>query len=207
MARAMLVLQESPGVEPRRWALDAPTTTIGRWEESDVRLANPEISRKHAQVRQDGASHVLIDLDSKNGTLVNGVRIEHATVLADGDEIILAPGYRLLFVDGDATVPSARGGGGVRVDPVTRRVTVAGRPLDPPLAPNQYALVVLLCSAPGRVFTRDEIALACYPTAEGGVSDQAIDGLVRRLRARLAAADPDHEHVVALRGHGFRLQP
>jgi DNA-binding response OmpR family regulator len=56
------------------------------------------------------------------------------------------------------------------------------------------------------VFTRDEIAERCYPDAEGGVSDQAIDGVVRRLRARLAEVDPDARHVEAVRGHGFRLR-
>ncbi len=39
-----------------------------------------------------------------------------------------------------------------------------------------------------------------------GVSEQAIDALARRLRERIAEADPDHQYVVTVRGHGFRLE-
>ncbi|MFZ4813533.1 MAG: winged helix-turn-helix domain-containing protein, partial [Phototrophicaceae bacterium] len=38
-----------------------------------------------------------------------------------------------------------------------------------------------------------------------GVSEQAIDALVRRLRDRLAEVDPDTQYIVTMRGHGFRL--
>jgi DNA-binding response OmpR family regulator len=38
-----------------------------------------------------------------------------------------------------------------------------------------------------------------------GVSEQAIDALVRRLRDRIAAVDPDHAYIVTVRGHGFRF--
>jgi DNA-binding response OmpR family regulator len=47
---------------------------------------------------------------------------------------------------------------------------------------------------------------AVWPDAlEEGVSEQAIDALVRRLRDRLAELDKDHEYVATVRGHGFRL--
>jgi len=205
--RARLILQEGPGAEQREWVLPGAVATIGRWEGNDVALPDREVSRRHAQIRHDAGQYVLVDLGSKNGTLINGVRADRATVLVDGDEITIAPRYRLLFVDSEATVPSAAGPWGVRLDNVTRTTSVAGQVLDPPLAPNQFALLQLLAGEPGRVFTRDDIAAACYPDAEEGVSAQAIDGLVRRLRARLAAADPDTEYIVALRGHGFRLAP
>jgi len=42
-------------------------------------------------------------------------------------------------------------------------------------------------------------------TMGAGVSEQAIDALVRRLRDRLSAADGDHAYVVTVRGHGLRL--
>jgi hypothetical protein len=203
---AILVLQEGPGTDATRWPLDRDTVTIGRGPDNQVVLPDREVSRHHAQIRHEGGRYVLVDLGSKNGTLVNGSRIERATPLADGDEIRLAPRYCLLFVDSDATVP-ARGVRSIRVDEGTRAAYVDGRLVDPPLAPNQFALLQLLSREPGRVFTRDEIAAACYPEARGGVSDQAIDGVVRRLRARLAELDPGDERIEALRGHGFRLLP
>ena len=38
-----------------------------------------------------------------------------------------------------------------------------------------------------------------------GVSDQALDALIRRLRDRLAAVDPTHSYIITMRGHGIRL--
>ena len=39
-----------------------------------------------------------------------------------------------------------------------------------------------------------------------GVSDQALDALLRRLRDRIAEIDPAHPYIVTLRGHGIRLE-
>ena len=203
--RAMLILKEGPGVNVERWMLETGSTTIGRWDGNDVALPDREVSRKHAQIRHEGGRFVVVDLGSKNGTHVNGRPIGGATVLADGDEIAVPPRYRFLFVDTEATVPASGGGRGIRIDTTSKQVTVGGNELDPPLARNQFALLELLASHPGKVFTRDEIATACYPEAGGGVSDQAIDGIVRRLRTRLNALDDSAEHIEAIRGHGFRL--
>ena len=55
--------------------------------------------------------------------------------------------------------------------------------------------------------SRDEIVRAVWPDAvEGGVSEQSIDALVRRLRERLAELDPEHQYLVTMRGHGFRFE-
>jgi len=70
----------------------------------------------------------------------------------------------------------------------------------------QYRLLELLYDGEGRVCSRDEIVEAVWPeAAEEGVSDQAIDALVRRLRERVGEVDPDHQYIVTVRGHGFRL--
>jgi len=56
------------------------------------------------------------------------------------------------------------------------------------------------------VCSRDEIVEAVWPeVAEEGVSDQAIDALVRRLRERIGEMDTGHQYIVTVRGHGFRL--
>jgi DNA-binding response OmpR family regulator len=58
----------------------------------------------------------------------------------------------------------------------------------------------------GRVCTRDTVVETVWPDVVGeGVSEQAIDALVRRLRDRLAEYDPDIQYIVTVRGHGFRL--
>lgn len=64
----------------------------------------------------------------------------------------------------------------------------------------------MLVESAGAVCTREQVIDAVWPEAVGeGVSEQAIDALVRRLRDRLAEVDPNHQYVVTVRGHGFRL--
>jgi hypothetical protein len=60
--------------------------TIGRMPDCTVPLADPNVSRRHAEIRRDGDNVYLIDLGSTNGTRVNGVAI-HQRQLADGDVI------------------------------------------------------------------------------------------------------------------------
>jgi len=201
---AWLVAGQGASPESERWTLDRDTTSIGRWEGNDIVLGDQEASRRHAQIRREAGRYVLVDLGSKNGTFVNGAPIAGATPLRDGDEISIPPRFAFVFVDNEATTAFADARPGLRIDEATRQVTLDGREVEPPLTPNQFALLQLLASRPGRVFTRDEIAAACYPGVEGGVSDLAIDGIVRRLRARLQAIDPSRDHVAAVRGHGFR---
>ena len=60
--------------------------SLGRLPECDVVVADPQASRRHAEIRPAGNGFLLVDLGSMNGTRVNGAAIgEH--VLVDGDEI------------------------------------------------------------------------------------------------------------------------
>ena len=77
------------------YPLDRGKLVIGRSRECDVRLADPNVSRKHAEVRQEGPNFYVVDLDSTNGTEVNGRRARRAR-LADGDTILLGS-TELLF--------------------------------------------------------------------------------------------------------------
>ena len=91
------VSPEALGVERERVALtwdgerrevDKRRTVIGRSKECDVQLADPNVSRRHAELRQEGASYWVVDLDSTNGIEVNGRRLKRAK-LEDGDRITL----------------------------------------------------------------------------------------------------------------------
>ena len=62
---------------------------IGRASECQVILASSTVSRHHAQILIAAGEVVLEDLGSKNGTLLNGSRIERTASLRDGDEIRL----------------------------------------------------------------------------------------------------------------------
>jgi len=87
------------------------------------------------------------------------------------------------------------------------RVWIRESEIEPPLSPPQFRLLELLYNHPEQVVGRDEIATYVWPGTEGvGVSDQAIDALVRRLRDRLSEVDQEHEYILTIRGHGFRLE-
>ncbi len=91
------VSPEELGVERERVALtwdgercdvEKRRILIGRSKECDVQLADPNVSRRHAELRQEGASYWVVDLDSTNGIEVNGRRLKRAK-LEDGDRITL----------------------------------------------------------------------------------------------------------------------
>jgi len=69
-----------------RVVLGAEPVVIGRLPECAVVLSDPNVSRRHAQVTRQGTEIVVADLQSTNGTRVNGVPVRER-VLHDGDEI------------------------------------------------------------------------------------------------------------------------
>jgi pSer/pThr/pTyr-binding forkhead associated (FHA) protein len=205
----MLVLKEGEA-SGQEWVLDREVMTIGRGATCDVVLNERAVSRHHARIEHRNQGYQLMDLGSKNGTHVNGQEVKEPYMLQDGDEIQIALSVKLSFVGAEATVPlsfDGAGGSAVRLDKGTRRVWVRGQELDPPLSPAQYRLLELLFDADGQVVSRDEVVSAVWPEdVEEGISEQAIDALVRRLRDRMAEVASDQQYIVTVRGHGFRLE-
>lgn len=66
-------------------------TILGRALEATIRFDVPGVSRRHARLSVAGASVVVEDLGSQNGTFVRGERITSRAALADGDELRLGP--------------------------------------------------------------------------------------------------------------------
>jgi hypothetical protein len=209
----LLMVQDGP-LAGREFRLDREAMTLGRGEECDFVVPERQISRVHMRVRREATGYFLEDLNSKNGTFVNGRQVQSGApvLLQDGDEIQLALCVRMVFVGAEATLPLSgheewpAASGGLRLDKAQRRVWIGDYELQPPLSLAQYRLLELLSDAGGRVVSREEVVAAVWPEAvEEGVSEQAIDALVRRLRDRLAELGKDHEYIVTVRGHGFRL--
>jgi hypothetical protein len=80
--RALLV------AEGRRHVIPPSGALVGRSRECDVVLADANVSRRHAELRQEGASYWIVDLGSTNGLEVNGKRVKRAK-LRSGDTITL----------------------------------------------------------------------------------------------------------------------
>ena len=200
------------------WVVDRAEMILGRDDSSDIVIPVRQISRQHLRIMMQGGSAVVEDLRSKNGTWVNGYRLTGMRELEDGDEIRIAKDIRLRFVGSGATAPSttrvlpdvipsgAMTGLRMKLDPESREVRINDTPLDPPLSLPQYRLLEILFASQGGVCSRNDVVDAVWPDAMGlGVSEQAIDALVRRLRDRLTEIDSEHQYIVTVRGHGFRL--
>jgi len=71
----------------KRLVVGSGGVTLGRSRECEVVVDDPNVSRKHAELRPRGGSWVLTDLGSTNGSSVNGRRIDAPTVVKPGDEI------------------------------------------------------------------------------------------------------------------------
>ena len=85
MSLGKLVEQESGQVFP----LGFEVVTIGRHEDNIVVLPDPNVSRHHAEIRREGTSFLVTDLESANGTLVNGVRLTAPHALRHGERITI----------------------------------------------------------------------------------------------------------------------
>jgi DNA-binding winged helix-turn-helix (wHTH) protein len=192
-----------------RWALTQQATSIGRWADNDVVVDDRWVSRYHARICRQDEQYVIEDLDSRNGTFVNGRRIAEPTVLADGDELQVTPLITLTFVGYGSTapLPAEVQPSKLVLDVEARQVRVGGRLLSPPLSHAQFVFLALLAEQAGRVYSRDELIASVWPDDQAeGISDEAIDALVRRVRLRLRELDPEYEYVVTVRGYGFKLE-
>ncbi|HEY7208602.1 MAG TPA: DUF3662 and FHA domain-containing protein [Gaiellaceae bacterium] len=71
-----------------RREVDKARVVLGRSRECDIQLADPNVSRRHAELRREGAAYWIADLDSTNGIEVNGKRVRRAR-LSEGDVVTL----------------------------------------------------------------------------------------------------------------------
>ncbi len=204
----LLIAQTGP-LEGQRWKIRTELL-LGRDPDCDIVIPMRQVSRYHARILQGEQGTMVEDLDSKNGTYVNGRHIEEAVRLEEGDEIQVSLAQLFFYLSSDATMPleglpldmqKRR----LRVDFGARRVWVMEKELDPPLSASQFNLLQILYEQSGVVVPRSEIIHAVWGKAAEGVTEQALDALVRRLRDRLSDIDPSLDYIVTVRGHGLRL--
>jgi hypothetical protein len=83
--RAHLVVQTDGGA-PARFELGAALIAVGRASDNDVILDDPQVSRHHCQLKLQHGAYGFVDLQSRNGSMVNGQTVQEIA-LADGDRI------------------------------------------------------------------------------------------------------------------------
>ena len=185
----------------RRFPLAGLVTTLGRSPNCDVHVPDKRASRRHAEVRWDGETCTLHDLDSANGTFLDGRRITAPQTLRDGDEIGTASAT-FTFRDPEATIRVAEFPLLV-VDEATGEVWVNRNLIS--LSPKEQTLFDLLYRHADRVCSKQQVAGAVWPEYRAEVYDYQIESLVKRLREKL---EPDPRHPVLIlteRGRGYKL--
>lgn len=207
---AILLMLKGAGSK-KNWELSQETTLLGRGDDCDVVIDDRQVSRHHAKIIRNDEGYFLVDLNSKNGTFLNGDQlVGESHILQDGDQLGIALSCRLVFVDADATAPLSMitaAKTGIKMDADAKRVWVSDVEIVPPLSLAQYTLLELLFQHKGGVVSREAIVAKVWENeAAAGVSEQAIDALARRLRERITEVDPNTQYIVTVRGHGFRLE-
>lgn len=207
----VLIGQAGP-LNGERWTIGEPLI-LGRDPSCQVVILDRQVSRYHARLIPRDEGVLLEDLGSKNGTFYEGKRVEEPVFVQDGGLVQIALVQNFVFLSSDATVPLGPGvtpielkGGRLFLDVRSRRVWIATEELVPPLSAPQFRLLHALYEKRGMVVSRDELVSAIWGDEEAeGVSEEAVDALVRRLRDRLAVVDPLHAYIITVRGHGLRL--
>src|SRR5262245_23512672 len=87
--------------------LDQPVIRIGRVQGMDIMIDDVSVSRRQAEIQQDGAGWVVRDIGSSNGTFVNGERVTGDRPLKAGDEIAIGD-FSLFFERGLTTFQPRR---------------------------------------------------------------------------------------------------
>lgn len=208
----VLIGQVGP-LNGQKWVI-SDELIIGRGSECQVVISDRQVSRFHAQLtHHQNHSVEITDLGSKNGTFVNGKKVTGTLAVKEGDQIKIALVQEFLFISSDATIPltesdQAQSGkaGRLLIDKRARRVWVHEHEIIPPLSVQQFRLLQCLYDQQEEVVSREKIVMAVWGLEEGeGVTEQALDALVRRLRERIAELDDKHTYLVTVRGFGFRL--
>jgi len=203
-----LLIGQTGVLKGQRWVLNRPLM-IGREATCDVVIPDRQVSRFHARLTPTPEGVILEDMGSKNGTHCNGSPISSPVTLQDGDNVQIALAGQFIYLTSDATMPlveSADRPGRLRLDLRSRRVWINQQQVDPPLSALQFQVLRVLYENQGQVVDRQGLIAAAWGDEQAiGVSDQALDALIRRLRDRLAAIDPDHPFIITVRGHGLRL--
>ncbi len=156
--------------EPRSVALAAERTVVGRSPEADIVIDDEAVSWNHLEIERRGDVLMVTDLDSSNGTALNGEPLDRPRRLRGGDVLTLG-GHRLEVSEGDL-------GGGQR--------TVAAAEPSVALSEEERATAEALVAPyrsegafAGRPATRAELAEALHVSER--TAQRRLDALATKL--------------------------
>ncbi len=95
---AFIIITSGPK-EGHYYPLGQRTNVIGRDEAVPIQIIDPKVSRKHLQIRYENSQYLAIDMNSKHGVYIKGVKINNETVLNNNDFITIGQTDLLFTLD------------------------------------------------------------------------------------------------------------
>ncbi len=128
-------LVRSGGLAGQRLSVKTPVVNIGRADYNDLVVPDPSVSTSHAKLQRREGVWVLADLDSTNGTFVDGEQVKGEAPLAPGATVRLGD-VQLVFEPSDDALSIAKGGGTQMLrTPHSTALNAPPRPASPPSQP------------------------------------------------------------------------
>jgi DNA-binding response OmpR family regulator len=96
----------------------------------------------------------------------------------------------------------------IEIDINTNEILKGGQPISELLSPSEFRLLLYLIQNKGRICNKDEIITAIWKDTktQEGVTDQALDQIMYRLRKKIEV-DPNHPHYIqTLKGRGYKFE-
>src|SRR5216117_685466 len=128
-------LVRSGGLAGQRLSVKTPVVNIGRADYNDLVVPDPSVSTSHAKLQRREGVWVLADLDSTNGTFVDGEQVKGEAPLAPGATVRLGD-VQLVFEPSDDALSMAKGGGTQMLrTPHSTALNAPPKPASPPSQP------------------------------------------------------------------------
>jgi DNA-binding response OmpR family regulator len=181
--------------------LEQSITRLGRAVENEIVIVSKRASREHAHIRRDGRRTFLDDMDSTNGTFLNGERVLGSMQLRDGDQISIGE-VVFTFHDPDTTTretPFPE----LEVNTEAGVVRLNRRTIQ--LSPKEFSLLAYLYENRGKVCSKDEIGRTVWSEYQSGIYDYQIENLIRRLRTKIESDANTPVLLITVRGLGYKL--
>jgi two-component system response regulator QseB len=206
----------------KRFPLTENIAIVGRAaadNNPDIAVHDDFVSRSHAEISHHQNYFMLRDLDSKNGTEIDGQRIKPGQFypLRNDANIglgISTTGTRVLlrFKESQTTatiriysMDETVGIDWMLIDQDKKEVRVDGKIVN--LSRKEFGLLLFLLKRTGKTCSRDEIIAEVWPESKdpGAVSDATIDQLIHRLREKIEPDVSQPKRLINKKGFGYIL--
>jgi predicted component of type VI protein secretion system len=208
-----LLVREASG-EERLVPLEEPSLTIGRDAQCAITVQSTFVSRRHARIEQREDGVYLVDLGSRNGSLLNQVRVEESAQLHGGDVIAIGDVVIECLTEASATEqtrtlassPSSPSTSDrLYVEPLTYEVRIGDQPLARRLSAQEFKLLSYLYAHRDRVCARAELGNAIWGAHNW--DPNMLHRLVSRLKEKLEPTPARPRYIQTVPWVGYRLTP